>query len=67
LVRNLTGREHSEDLGVDGMILLEWILGKYDGRVWTGCIWLRMGTSGGFCEHGNKLPCSIKGGDIIAE
>jgi hypothetical protein len=28
-------RDHSEDLGVDGM-LLKWILGKWDGRMWTG-------------------------------
>jgi hypothetical protein len=25
---NLKGRDHSEDLGVDGKIILEWILGK---------------------------------------
>jgi hypothetical protein len=24
----LKGRDHSEDLGVDGKIILEWILGK---------------------------------------
>jgi hypothetical protein len=24
----LTGRDHPEDLGVDGRIILEWILGK---------------------------------------
>jgi hypothetical protein len=35
---NLKGRGHSEDVGVDGRIILEWILGKYGGRVWTGCI-----------------------------
>jgi hypothetical protein len=29
------------------MIILEWILGKYGGRVWTGYIWLRIGNSGG--------------------
>jgi len=23
------------------------IIGKYGGMVWTGCIWLRVGTSGG--------------------
>jgi hypothetical protein len=44
---NLTGKEHSEDLGVDGRIILEWILGKEGGYVWTGYIWLRIGTSGG--------------------
>jgi hypothetical protein len=36
-----------ENLGVDGNIILEWILGK----VWTGCIWLRIGTSGGLCDY----------------
>jgi hypothetical protein len=36
-----------ENPGVDEKIILEWILGKYVGKVWTGCIWLRIGTSGG--------------------
>jgi hypothetical protein len=35
-----------EDLGVDERIP-ERLLGKYGGKVWTGCIWLRIGTSGG--------------------
>jgi hypothetical protein len=30
--------------------------------VWTGCIWLRIGPSGGSCEHGNDPLGSIKGG-----
>jgi hypothetical protein len=30
-----------------GKVILEWILGKLCGRVWTGCIWLRIGTSSG--------------------
>jgi hypothetical protein len=30
LIGNLEERDHSEDLGVDGRILLEWILGKQD-------------------------------------
>jgi len=29
------GRVQSENLGMDGRIILEWILGKYDGEVWT--------------------------------
>jgi hypothetical protein len=45
---NLKGRYTSEDLNVDGKIILEWILGKKSGKVWTGCIWLKIGTSGGF-------------------
>jgi hypothetical protein len=36
LVRNLKGRDHSEYLGIDGKIILEWILGKKGGKVWTG-------------------------------
>jgi len=32
---------HSEDLGVDGRIISELIIGKQVGRVWTGLIWLR--------------------------
>jgi hypothetical protein len=34
----LKGRDHSEDLDVDGKIILEWILGKEDGGMWTGFI-----------------------------
>jgi hypothetical protein len=29
---NLKGRDHSEDLGVDGMTILEWFSGKQGGR-----------------------------------
>jgi hypothetical protein len=47
LVGNTNRANHLEDLGIDERIILEWILGKYDGRMWTGCIWLRKGTSGG--------------------
>jgi hypothetical protein len=28
LVENLKGRDYAENLGVDGRIILEWILGK---------------------------------------
>jgi hypothetical protein len=27
-LENLKGRDHSEDLGVDGKIVLEWFVGK---------------------------------------
>jgi hypothetical protein len=46
-LRKLKGRGHLEDLGVDGKIILEWILGQYGGRVWTGLVYFRIGTSGG--------------------
>jgi hypothetical protein len=29
-------------------IILKWILERYAGVVWTGLIWLRIGTSEGF-------------------
>jgi hypothetical protein len=44
---NLKGRNHSEDLGVEGRIILEWILGECGGKVWPGFMWLNIGTSGG--------------------
>jgi hypothetical protein len=26
---------------------IRWVLRKYGGKLWTGCIWLRIRTSGG--------------------
>jgi hypothetical protein len=46
------GRGHSEGVGVDGRIILEWILEKQGGKLWTGCIWLRIGTSSGLLWTG---------------
>jgi len=40
------GRDHSEDLSVDGKIEFEWILGKWGGKLWTGWICLRIRTRG---------------------
>jgi hypothetical protein len=45
-LENLKGRENVENIDVDGKIILEWILGKYGRRMWTGFIWLSIGTSG---------------------
>jgi hypothetical protein len=42
----LMERDHLEDSGVDGSIILMWIFKKGMGP-WTGLIWLRIGTDGG--------------------
>ena len=39
-------RSHFKDLGIDGRIILNGFLKKWDGRAWTGFIWLGIGTSG---------------------
>jgi hypothetical protein len=40
-------KDHFGDPGVDGRTILRWILRKWEGGVWTGSSWLRIGTSGG--------------------
>jgi len=37
-LRNLKGRDHLKDEGIDGMMVLDWILGKLGRKVWTGFI-----------------------------
>jgi hypothetical protein len=44
---NLRERDRLENPGVDGRIILIWLCRKWDVGVWTGSIWLRMGTVGG--------------------
>jgi len=48
LVGKSEGKKHSEDLRLDGNIILESILGKQGGKLWTGFIWFRIWTSGRF-------------------
>jgi hypothetical protein len=44
---NLRERDHLGDLDVNVRIILRWICRKWDVRVLTGSIWLRIGTGGG--------------------
>jgi hypothetical protein len=47
LVGKPGGRNHLEDPGINGRIILKWIFERLDGAAWTGSIWLRIGTGGG--------------------
>jgi hypothetical protein len=47
LVGKPEGKRPLGNLDVRGRIILEGILQRYDGVVWTGLIWLRIATSGG--------------------
>jgi len=63
--RNLRERDHLEDSGVDGMIILRWIFRKWDVGIWTGFISLRIGQVAGTCECGNEPSRSIQCGESL--
>jgi hypothetical protein len=44
---NMKGTNHSKDLDVKVRIILEWILEKHGGKLWTSFIWLKLGSIGG--------------------
>jgi hypothetical protein len=46
-LESLNRSDHSEEIGVDGRIILKWLLYKWGWRVWIGLIWLRIGAFGG--------------------
>lgn len=56
VLKELKEGDHLEDLGVDGGLVLNWILKKQAERVWIIFILFRIGMS---CEHDNELFGSV--------
>jgi hypothetical protein len=44
---DLKEREHLEEPSIGGIIMVTWVIKKYNGRAFNGLIWLKMGTSSG--------------------
>jgi hypothetical protein len=61
---NLRERDQWGDPGIDGRIILRWILRKWDVGVWTGLGWLRIDVVG-TCECINETSGSIKCGEFL--
>ena len=54
-----------EHLGVDGRIILDWIIPQSAGSTWTGSVWLRIGEVAGFCESANETSDFMKCGEFL--
>jgi hypothetical protein len=48
LAGKLEGKTLLGNRGLDGRIILKWILKKYNVKTWTGIMCVRIGISGGF-------------------
>jgi hypothetical protein len=67
LVEKPEGKRPLERPSHRWMVAIKIYLGEigWGGVVWNGSIWLRTGTSGGCCEHGNEPSGSIKCWEVL--
>jgi hypothetical protein len=63
--QNLKGRDHAEDLGVDGRIILERIMENRVGEYGLDSSGSGCGPVAGCCEHGNEPSGSVKGREFL--
>jgi len=61
---NLKGRDHSKDQGIDGMIILQCVLGNGVWRCGLDSSGSGQGPVTDSCEHGDEPSGSIKGREI---
>jgi len=62
---NQSERDHWEDLGIDGWIILGWISKRWDVGIWTGLGWSRIEQVAYTCECGNEPSGSVKCGEFL--
>jgi hypothetical protein len=59
------GKRPREDLGIDGIIIIEWILGKQGEKCELDSCGSGQRQVAGPCEHGNEPSSSIKGAEFL--
>jgi hypothetical protein len=57
---NLKGIHRLEHVGVDRRVILKWILERWDRKVLTKFMYMRIGAVEGLFEHGSEFLGSIK-------